>query len=212
MPPARPAPAARPAVLVAVLLAHAGLWWVAQAPGVWRERRPPPPSAPPLQVRLFVPAPPAPDEARLPPPAPRQPPMPVPLAAPAVGGISAPEAPALQWVAPPSAPQPAAAPPPPAAAAPLLLDLPRRASAPTRSPALDDPRANTRRQTLESRIAGATGGDTDTGGPWTEEPLAGGLMRIRRGRECWIVAPNRDGQLDPFNQSATSKPRAATAC
>ena len=212
MPPARPAPAARSAVLAAVLLAHVGLWWVAQALGVWRERQPPTAAAPPLQVRLFVPAPLPTDEARLPLPAPRPPPVPAPLAPPPVGSTAIPEAPALQWIAPAPAPAAPAAPPLAAAAPALVLDLPRRASAPARSPALDDPRANSRRPTLESRIAGATGGATDTGGAWTEEPLADGLMRIRRGRECWIVAPNRDGQLDPFNQSTTAKPRAATAC
>ena len=74
------------------------------------------------------------------------------------------------------------------------------------------PAARAQQRPLRIITPFATGGATDTGGAWTEEPLADGLMRIRRGRECWIVAPNRDGQLDPFNQSTTAKPRAATAC
>ncbi len=210
MPPLRSTPAARSAVLAAVLLAHALLWWGAQALGVWRERRPPPPAAPPLQVRVVVLPVPPPDDVALPVPAPH-PPSPVPMSPPSVALQVPPSAPpALQWIAPPAPPATAAVPAPPAA--PLVLDLPRGASAPARSPALDDPRANTRRPTLESRIAGATGGDTDTGGAWTEEPMAGGLMRVRRGRECWIVAPNRDSQLDPFNQSAVARLRAARPC
>lgn len=201
----------RAALLAVVVAGHALLWWVARETGVWRERGAPPPAAAPLQVQLIaLPAPRPPDTAA-PPAAPRL------TRPPAAAAISAP---AIEWVAPrpdmpaPATP-PAAAPAAPAAAsapAPLRLELPRGTATARRPPALDDPRANSAPRTLEARIAEATGATVDTGGAWTEEPMADGLLRVRRGRECWIVAPNRDHQLDPFNQGAVAKLRSARPC
>lgn len=201
----------RTGLLLAVVAGHALLWWVARETGVWRERGAPPPATAPLQVQLIA----------LPPPAAATPPAaPAPQRPPATPAITAPT---IEWVAPrPDTPAPAA---PPAAApagpatpmsasapAPLRLELPRGAATARRPPALDDPRANSAPRTLESRIAEATGANVDTGGAWTEEPMADGLLRVRRGRECWIVAPNRDNQLDPFNQNAVAKLRSARPC
>jgi len=112
-----------------------------------------------------------------------------------------------------AAPEPAPAPAPAAessAASALRLDLPRAASAPQRwrQPALDDPRANTPRRTLESMIAGTMGGDNRL----IEEPLGDGRIRYRRGSDCIVVHLARSGLIDPFNQSASPTPRLVEAC
>ena len=92
---------------------------------------------------------------------------------------------------------------------PLLLDLPRKASGPLaeRHPGLDDPRANTARQTLESRIARAVGS-----GSVTEEHLGDGRVRFRKGADCVELRPNAAGQLSPFNESVSPSNRLATNC
>jgi len=114
----------------------------------------------------------------------------------------------------PAADGTAAPAPPPAAessAAPALrLDLPRAGSAPQRwrQPALDDPRANTPRRTLESMIAGTMGGDDRL----IEEPLGDGRIRYRRGSDCIVVHPARGALIDPFNQSSSPTPRTVESC
>ena len=97
---------------------------------------------------------------------------------------------------------------------PLLnLALPRGASAPwrERNPALDDPRSSTRRPTgVENLTARVLGGDPN--GPISEEPMADGSVRLRRGRACVIVRPNRSQAIDPYNSSYSPKPRVVDSC
>jgi hypothetical protein len=186
----------------AVLALHLGLWWA------WREPPAPVESAAlpqraPLLLRL--PPPPARPDDALPLPAIARrnpPPMPA-LEVPAIAALPADAPPAPAATAAPVQAMPAPAPPRPA---PLVLELPRGASAPRRNPALDDPRANTARATLESRIAKATQKD------WVEEVLGDGRTVWRRGDECVLVKPSRDAELDSFNQSSSHRPKQAGNC
>ncbi len=97
---------------------------------------------------------------------------------------------------------------------PLNLALPGRsrgASAPAhdpRDPALDDPRSNSPKPTLESRIAAALGGNDQI----TEYRLEDGSVRLKRGNSCVVVRPNRASALDPFNGSAQIRPRLLDRC
>ena len=152
--------------------------------------RPVLPAAPalPLPVRPATPA--NPQAITLPLPVPM--PMPVPLEAPTTA-------------------------PAPTASAPLNLALPSRqrgASAPwggagvERNPALDDPRSNSPKPTLESRIAAALGGSDQI----TEYRLEDGSVRLKRGNSCVVVRPNRASTLDPFNASAQFRPRLIDRC
>jgi len=94
-------------------------------------------------------------------------------------------------------------------ASPLRLAPPPggRSSWPPRSPALDDPRANSRPPTLESRIAGAMGDGT-----WSVEMLSDGRRRYRRGSDCVVVQPPRSLALDPFNGAVYKPPSPAGPC
>ncbi len=83
-------------------------------------------------------------------------------------------------------------------AAPRLnLALPRGASAPwrQRNPALDDPRSNTAKLSMEQKLANAMGGD----GTWTEERVDLDHVRYRRGDQCIIATRTRAGQLELAN-------------
>ena len=99
-------------------------------------------------------------------------------------------------------------------ALPALRGLPQGASGPWRStggernPALDDPRSNRPRPTLESRIAAALGGNDQI----TEYRLEDGSVRLKRDNSCVVVRPNRAGTLDPFNASAQIRPRLLDRC
>lgn len=92
--------------------------------------------------------------------------------------------------------------------APLRLRLPDAVLARPGNPALADPRADSPRPTLESRIARVL----DHGNGWVEEPLGEGRVRYRRGSECIEVRPARIDQLDPFNRSALPVPGVAKRC
>jgi len=208
------ASARRAAALAVVAAGHLLLWLLLRSAGVWPERGAPT-SRPPLVVRLL--AAPAVDPAVEPVPAPTAAPRParVVIRPPATleGAIHLPLAPLPEaaGVAPAAEPPLVAAPAVPAASAPapLVLDLPRGASAPfrSRSPALDDPRSNSVPPTMASRIAGAVGSDR-----LIEEPLGDGRIRFRKGSDCVEVHPSRDGALDPFNEAALPKLRSAKAC
>ena len=104
-------------------------------------------------------------------------------------------------------------PPPtaPAASAPLNLALPVSPSAPWRQrhPARDDPRSNSVPRTLESRLAAAMAGSE---GRTTQEVLADGSLRLRRGADCVVAHPNRAESLEPFNASVLPKPRMVQRC
>lgn len=208
------------ALLVAAL--HALLLLGAWRLQAWQDRGPAPVAQAPLIVWLPgaprpVAAAPAPAPAPAPTRPPLRPPPPQPLATPALP-LPLPAAPAKPQAItlPPPAPAPADNPapaPPPAASAPLNLALPGAgggASAPWRrsNPALDDPRSNTPRATLDSRIAAALGGSDQI----TEFRLEDGSVRFKRGNSCVVARPNRASTLDPFNASAQQRPRLLDSC
>jgi hypothetical protein len=178
------------------LLAVLAIWKLP----VWADRTAPAQDKPPLVVRLwFQVTKPAPANAA---PANAAPVRPAPRRT---------EPQAITWPAPPSAAptgpssvpgaEPAApmasAPAVAASAAPLNLALPRGASAPwrQRNPALDDPRSNTAKLTMDQKLANAMGGD----GSWAEERLDLDHIRYRRGDDCILVTRSRAGQLELGN-------------
>lgn len=197
--------------LAAVAALHLMVLGALLQAGVWRDRVRPPASKPPLEVTLLLPpavVAPAPAAraplSAAPPPRLRPSPRPVPaLEVPAAAAL--PADPVGSPVTAPSAPAPVVE-APASAAGPLRLELPRATI--RRNAALDDPRANTTRPTLEAQIAAALGGE----GPWTEEHVGEGVVRFRRGRSCVEAHETRDVGLDPFNQSVTHKPRLARNC
>jgi hypothetical protein len=120
-------------------------------------------------------------------------------------------APAVEPPSPPDpSPQPAPAPPTDATPSlpPLNTALPARtsrmASAPwaQRNPALDDPRANTPRASLESKLRAAMGGS----GEWEEERVDLDHVRFRRGNICVNTQRSRVATLNPSNQAASPTP------
>jgi hypothetical protein len=206
----------RTVVWLAVLAGHLLLVLLLQRAGVWRERGDTAPQRPALVVSL-LPAP-RPAAAADRPAAITPNRLPARAAAAArrtdpandATAVAVPDAAALPpdpvVIAPLAPPAAAAA---RAAPAPLVLDLPRAASSPARRhPGLDDPRANTGGRTLESRIAGAIGGDERL----REESLFDGRMRVHEGNACVEVRPNTADQLDPFNRAVRPLPRVAKPC
>lgn len=205
-------PRQRPATVALVLGLHLVLLVGALRLGVWPERTAPS-SRPPLTVqliwqRLTSPTPPA------QPPRPEVQAVPQTRAArtvqqdrPATTNTPAIADPALQAIT-----LPAAAPSEPAttaataasAPAPLNLALPRAASASwrQRSQALDDPRGNTPKLTLEQKLAMAMGGD----GEWVEEVIDADHRRLRRGTMCIYMQRPAAAQLDPFHQANRNLP------
>lgn len=188
--------------------------------GAWKDRHGPPPMHAPLLVWLLdqkpqrAAAPAAAARPRTPPATAAQRPdalhrRPVPSVPGEPHAITLPAAASTAQPAP-VAPLAQAAPAASAASAPLNLALPRGASSPwrTRNPALDDPRTASQKPTVESRIAVALGGSDNI----TEEPLGDGRIRMRRGKSCVVVVPNRAQTLDPFNASAMPKARVADKC
>ncbi len=187
-------------VALGVLLLHGLLGLALLRLGVWQDRRPAPPTRAPLVVSLLdTPRPGPPAAAALPTPGrPSLPPL-RPAPVPSVLAITPEALPAPVTPAAPTVQSPT-----PPAPAPLDLRLPRGASAPwrARSPALDDPRANTPRASLERRLRDAMGGD----GEWHEERLGDDRVRFRRGSTCVDVERSRSDQLDPFNRAAGARP------
>lgn len=178
---------------------------VEQAPVIWLLRpgqppllpaRPPEPAPADTAAQRSMPA------ARAA-PRPRAEPQAITLPAPAA---ELPAAPLAQAEAPASSPlaEPAARP------APLNLNLPRLAPgvrAEQRNPALQQ--GSGRAHSVEARIERLLGGHD---GPLTEERLADGSTRFRRGKGCVIVRPSRAAGLDPFNQAVSPTPRAVDSC
>jgi hypothetical protein len=204
----RRSPRAR--LLLVVAIAHLAALSLLQAAGVWHDRTPRQPARDPLIVRLLTDRPLAARPPTLPediaPRAaadtPRRPARQADaVEVPAAAALPQPPEQAGETTVPA---EPAVAPP-----RPLVLDLPRKASAPLtdRHPGLDDPRSNAPRQTLESRIARVVGSDKVT-----EEHLGDGRMRLRKGSECVELRPNAAGQLSPFNESVSPSNRLATKC
>ncbi len=210
------------AALLGVLALHAALLMLGTRLGVGRDRGPAPASEPPAVLWLLEPRP-APKplsrdavpvvektrqdlelrRARAVAPPPAAPGEPQAITLPAPSADATREAPRAPATASPPAPPPAA----------LNLALPRAASAAwrQRSPALDDARANTRAPVnMATLIEKALGGDPY--GAVSEEHLADGSVRFRRGRQCVVSRPNRAQNIDPFNGSVLPKPRLLDAC
>jgi hypothetical protein len=193
--------AERAALAAVVLLLHLLLWWAWPGSAVLqRGMRPDAVAQAPLSVRLLMPqlapAPAAAPEATAAPEravAPRAPARPSP--APAIG--VAPAAPSV------------AAPAQAAASAPRGLDLALPpAGASPRAPSMreqwqSDPRSNTPRATVESRIAALNGPDR-----WEAEPMDATRTRWRRDGKCIEVHVARNAQIDPYNQSFSPTPKA----
>lgn len=178
---------------------------VEQAPVLWllRPGQPPllpaPPPAPAATGAAAPRKPPAAQAAARP----RAEPQAITLPAPAA---DLPAAPLAQAEAPASSPlaEPADRP------APLNLDLPRQAPgvrAGQRNPALQQDSGLA--SSVEARIERLLGGHD---GPLTEERMADGSTRFRRGKGCVIVRPSRSAGLDPFNQAVSPTPRAVDSC
>jgi hypothetical protein len=189
----------RAALAAAVLLLHLLLWSAWPNPPA-RVRGSSSAAQAPLSVRLLTPDP-APVQRN------------EPQAAIAPGRSAAPRAAALpqRALAITAAPEaePAAAPPAPAASAPRDLDLrlPSAVASP-RSPSLreqtlNDPRSNTPRASVESRIAALNGPDR-----WEAEPMDATRTRWRRNGKCIEVHVARNAQIDPYNQSFSPTPKA----
>ena len=204
-------------VLLAVLALHLLLLGLAAQLGVWRERGPlAAPSHPLMLWLLDAQAPRQPATAESTPTAPprrsRTPSPETPRSE--TQAITLPALPADAQAAPANTPDTREVPPAAgtATAAPLNLALPRAASAPwrQRNPALDDARANTPRRTMETLIAQALGGDPY--GAISEEHLADGSVRFRRGSQCVISRPNQAQNIDPYNGSVMPKPRLLDKC
>ncbi len=202
---ARPAPALSPRLGAGLLmgLLHLGLVLILWDLPVWADRV----SITLNRPLLWVTVAPPPPEAAADPAAARPRPLPRPLLQPLPLPQPSPRQPEPQAITLPAvAPSPSAAPTegatpatasPPAGGAPpaaLNLSLPRGASAPwrQRNPALDDPRSNTARLSLEQKLANAMGGD----GSWHEERLDLDTVRWRRGNECILATRSRAGQLE----------------
>jgi hypothetical protein len=196
-----PQRAERAALVAVVLLLHLLLWWA------WPRSTPPWRGLPhdavapaPVLLRLLAPEP-----------------APVPAAAPPATAAPAravtPRVPArpsstLAISVAPAAAEAASAPAPAAASAARDLDLslpPATASprAPSlREQLLSDPRSNTPRATVESRIAALNGPDR-----WEAEPMDATRTRWRRNGKCIEVHVARNAQIDPYNQSFSPTPK-----
>jgi hypothetical protein len=187
-----------------VLLLHLLLWWAWPRGAAPRRGPVDALTQAPLSVRLLTPQPaptPSAAPAALPAPArtmvPRAPASPPPPPALAVGA-----APAASSASAAAAGQAASA------SAPRDLDLalpPAQAS--PRSPSLreqwlNDPRSNTPRATVESRIAALNGPDR-----WQAEPMDATRTRWRRNGKCIEVHVSRNAQIDPYNQSFSPTPK-----
>ena len=216
-------------MVLGVLALHAVLLLVATQLRVWPDRvsarGPAPVAAPPLVLWLLdraTPRLPRPAATHAPQPAqpPREPRASWPPSPPAAAG----EPQAITPPTPTPTPTPVAdapleaprqaEPASPLSTAPAVLNLtlPRAASAAWRqpNPALDEPRGNRPPRTLETLIAQALGGDPN--GPISEEHLADGSVRFRRGQQCVVSRPNQAQNIDPYNASVMPKPRLLDKC
>ena len=186
-------------VITVVLMAHGLLLWA------WRHAAAPAPrqaslrTAPPVTVlRLIPPTPPAAATQAL--DAAATPPARLNRSPPPKHEAAGPQAPQAITVGV----EPAAS-----AALPPALDLsvPRAAAAPTQRTIKDqvrgDPRANTPRASVESRIAALNGPDR-----WEAEPMDATRTRWRRNGQCIEVHVARNAQIDPYNQSFSPTPKA----
>ncbi len=206
--PHRKQPAARLLLLVVLALAHLGLgFWLdrhhAAASRVARRE--------PIQLRLDLPAP---RPRAAPPPAANieAPRLPLPLVVP----IELPRfeiAPAFSPPTQPPSPDAAnaaaqARPAPLNLALPSAPSLPASAPLPYKNPALSDPRANTRRADIGTRMADTLGTDQSL----REESLGPGRHRFKQGSTCVETAESRIGQIDPMGATMRGSPQLVTNC
>ena len=203
-----------------VLLLHGALALVLWQLPAWRDRGTPLQERPPMLLRLWwpetaapvqLPAPIRPKVLRAPPT--RGEPQAITVPSTASGPPTAATTGNEATVAPVAGPTTPTQTTPTAAAstpAPLNLSLPRGASAPwrQRTPALDDPRSNTAKLTLEQKLANAMGGD----GSWNEERLDLDTVRWRRGNECIVATRSRAGQLELGSNGAFRNSWLVRAC
>lgn len=205
-------PRLRPATVAIVLALHGALLAGVLRLGVWPERTSPH-SRPPLTVQLVwqhlsratPPAQPTRSEAE--PVRPARAARPVQEARPLISSAPAAADPALQAITlPEAAPAESARPAATAASAPapLNLALPQGASAPwrQRSQALDDPRSNTPKLTMEEKLVMAMGGN----GQWTEEVIDADHRRLRRGNMCVYMQRSAASRIDPFHPAFRNLP------
>ncbi len=68
--------------------------------------------------------------------------------------------------------------------------------------ALNDPRANTPRRTVETRVADVSGTTA-----MTEEPMNDTKTRFRQSGACIEVHVSRDAQTNPWNQNHSPTPK-----
>jgi hypothetical protein len=192
-----------------VLALHAVLLWS------WRDRAPPrdrreakAPAQAPLVVRLLGGAP----DLRTPPP---PPPAGAKQAPTRASHVNPPHAAAPQRSDPPRAEPQAitvvASPPQAPASAPVERNLDTTLPAAVARPAersfkdrvLNDPRSNSSRATIESRVATVAGT-----GDLVEERMDATRTRLRQHGQCIEVHVSRDAQLNPWNQNHSPTPKA----
>jgi len=89
---------------------------------------------------------------------------------------------------------------------PLNLSLPRAIAAPARpsmqDQMLNDPRSNTPRATIETRVA-AVAGSVEV----LEERMDATRLRVRQRGSCFEVHVSRDAQINPWHQSHSPTPK-----
>jgi len=171
-------------------------------------------AAPPLVVRVIVPVPvPVPVRVPVPSAAPPDATRPVAQAAPPRRPPAEPRIEAVRAVgevgqAITAAPMVAEA--SPAASAPdtqpLNVSVPRAIAVPAqpsmRDQMINDPRSNSARATVESRVAAVAGTDV-----LVEERMDATRTRVRQRGQCVEVHESRAAQLDPWNQSHSPTPK-----
>jgi hypothetical protein len=195
----------RGAVVVLVLLAHVALLWAWRfaATTALRESAPLEPRNVTV-LRLIEAMPPEPvAQPTRAPAAPRSPAAPS-RPAPPRPDAARPAAP--QAITLPAAAEPAAPEPSPEPARALELSLPRAEAAPAQRTMKDqmrnDPRANTPRASVKSRVAAVAGSSA-----MTAERMDDIVTRVRQNGKCVEVHVSRDAQTNPWNQNHSPTPK-----
>ncbi len=192
-------------VVLMVLLAHVALLWAWRSgvTTVPRERvAVEPPSVTLLRLIETAPQMPVVQPARAP-AAPRSTPTPIRPSAPPLAAAAPASPQAITLPAPAAEPAASAA-----SAPPLALDLllPRAEAAPAqrtmKDRMLNDPRANTPRASVESRVAAVAGSSA-----LSEERMDDTKARFRQNGACIEVQVSRDAQTNPWNQNHSPTPK-----
>jgi hypothetical protein len=195
----------RPAALVLVLLAHVLLLWAWRFVARPAPREPISSVTPNITVLRLIPAPPPPQPARLDSAPPSAATAPARSNSPPSPKPDAPVSAAPQAITVLAAPEPAASAPLRASDG-LKLSVPRATAAPSsrtmKDQALNDPRANSPRSTVESRVANVSGASA-----MTEERMDDTKTRFRQNGACIEVHVSRDAQTNPWNQNHSPTPK-----